>query len=168
MRFAALLTFGIAVVSTSPSLVVRAINVPPCYNTCVEVSDLSGCTSITDAICLCNNPTFISETLRCFQKICGPDLQDAITTGETLCLAAGVGTSPASTATPTSGSAPPRNSNLPVKAAAAVHDVNLNICLAAVGLVALAIYWPISLLFWFAFLFSPLCLLCYLYTPHQT
>lgn len=48
-----------------------------------------GCISATDTKCLCNNPTFVSETSICVEETCqGADLESAISIGESVCLAA--------------------------------------------------------------------------------
>ena len=60
-----------------------------CYNTCVSEADIRGCTSAADTKCLCSDTTFVSEALKCIQEICkGADLGDAISIGESVCLAA--------------------------------------------------------------------------------
>ena len=52
-------------------------------------ADISGCTNAADVKCLCDNPTYVSETIKCIQETCqGADLGNAIAIGQTVCLEA--------------------------------------------------------------------------------
>ena len=56
--------------------------------TVAESGGTSPCSS-TDIKCLCDNPTYVSETTTCIENTCkGSDLGDAISIGISVCLAA--------------------------------------------------------------------------------
>ena len=55
----------------------------------MEQADTRGCASLSDTKCLCNDPTYVSETVKCFEQVCkGTNLEDAVSIGESVCLAA--------------------------------------------------------------------------------
>lgn len=52
-------------------------------------ADISGCSSSADTKCLCDDSTYVSETVKCLEETCqGADLGNAIAVGESICLAA--------------------------------------------------------------------------------
>ncbi|KAI0055709.1 hypothetical protein BV25DRAFT_1921615 [Artomyces pyxidatus] len=85
--------FAALATSVSASAIVRrqtAVNYPTCALSCLAGLPLGPCVA-TDTVCLCHEPSFITDTTECFSTSCtGADVTQAIEAGVAFCAAVNV------------------------------------------------------------------------------